>query len=386
MFFFSTVFAYTILNNLNEVIMKVSYDVASGQSSYVTGKTPQTSKEAFIIPNLDEISKTDDVQKADANKNRDFTVTDYDPFKAGEVNLPEWMQTKTTPTRSDEEILKEIEVLAKEHARTGKFQDEDPRFRELMDEYISSVSPDRESILKNSVKEINERIVMEMSGMAGTKEDPVEEARKKNGELIDYFLEAIDAKKGNRKDKEKNDTDIISSLIAARGNIASGSGMGGNNIMASRSNGYYTQVDVDHGDGKITSLVYDNQGNQMPWFTMKGDMYDRVSVQNGAVTSAFFNDSDGQIIMMYSNSNDNRDGIRPITTSTEHARCKEIQAVYNAVYDFSVGRYNPHEEIKLSSTMLTNVNGIGNTNALIKEVYDSTYERLRNEMLSSGAA
>jgi hypothetical protein len=354
---------------------KVSgYIVANSQGGYdAIKKTSQTPSKPFVIPSQEEIAN----EKTAKQTSRDFTVTDYDPFKAGEVSLSEWMQTKTEPKRSDEEILKDIEALAKEHAKTGEFQDNDPRFWKLMNEYVSSVSPDRAGILKKSVTEINERIVMEMSGMAGTAEDPVEEARKKNGELIDYLMKSMDAKKG--KDKEKNDTDIISSLIAARGNIASGSGTSdNNNIIASRSDGYYTQVDVDRGGGKITSLVYDNQGNKMPWFTMKGDMYDRVSVQNGAVTSAFFNDSDGQIIMIYSNSNDNKDGIRQITTREEHTRHQEILSTYNAVYDFSIGRYNQHEQPNINGAMLTDVNGIGDTRALIKEAYNSTYERLRS--------
>jgi hypothetical protein len=323
--------------------MKISSSIADIQSTYGSEKTSQTSsKKAFIIPNLDEVAKTDNAQKPS-----------YDPFKAaktGSVNLPEWMQTKTTPTRSDAEILKEIEALAKEHAMTGQFQDGDPRFKALMDEYVSSVSPDRESILKNSITEINERIAMEMSGMARTaSEDPMEKAKKKDGELIDYLIKAIDAKNGK------------------------------NNIIATRSDGYYTAIDFNRGGGNVTTLVYDSQGNKMPWMTMKGNMYDMVSVQNGVVTSAFFYDSNGQVIMTYSNGNDNKDGLAQIQTNAEHTRYKEMQAVYNAVYDFSIGRYNPHEQPNIITKVLTNVNGIVDTPALVKGVYDSTYERLRSE-------
>ena len=69
----------------------------------------------------------------------------------GSANLPRFgfIHTKTEPTRSDEEILKEIEALGKEHAKTGKFRNDDERFWELIDEYISSVSPDRRSILES---------------------------------------------------------------------------------------------------------------------------------------------------------------------------------------------------------------------------------------------
>ncbi|MDR0515589.1 MAG: hypothetical protein LBH25_00920 [Fibromonadaceae bacterium] len=62
--------------------------------------------------------------------------------------------------------------------------------------------------------------------------------------------------KGNAKD-----IDIINSKIASRGNnIATGSNAYSNdNIIATRSDGYYTILDIDRGGGKITSLVYDNQ-------------------------------------------------------------------------------------------------------------------------------
>jgi hypothetical protein len=359
--------------------MKVSYNMVSDIYGYGTEKTSQPPTNPFVIPSQEEIANEKTATQTTVTNNF------YDPFKAaktGSVSLPEWMNTKTEPKRSDEEILKDMEALAKEHAKTGQFfQDNDPRFKELMDEYVSSVSPDRESILKNSTNEINERITSELAGMAGAEEDDAVKEEKRKSELLDYLMEAIDPKKGKRK--EKSDTDIISSLMAVRGNnIATGS----DNIIASRGDGYYTAVDVDRGGGKVTTLIYDNQGNKMPWFTMKGDMYSDVSVQNGVVTNAFFNDSDGQLVMIYSNGNDNKSGLRQIETRDEYTRRKELQAVYNAVYDFSIGRYNPHEEIKMSGTMLTHVNGIGDPTALIKEVYDSTYERLRNEMFSSGVA
>jgi hypothetical protein len=69
-------------------------------------------------------------------------------FRLGS-EVPTQEPTKTEPTRSDEEILKEIEALGKEHAKTGKFRNDDERFWELIDEYVSSVSPDRRSILES---------------------------------------------------------------------------------------------------------------------------------------------------------------------------------------------------------------------------------------------
>jgi len=87
----------------------------------------------------------------------------YDRFgtgaKIGNMRLPNFkenneMYTKTEPTRSDEEILKDIAELAKRHAEKGTFHNADNEYLDLFKEYISSVSPDRESILTSSLKEI----------------------------------------------------------------------------------------------------------------------------------------------------------------------------------------------------------------------------------------
>jgi len=79
--------------------------------------------------------------------------------KIGTVNLPNFKNnnegfTKTEPTRSDEEILEAMRELAKKHAENGTFHNADNEYLDLFKEYISSVSPDRESILTNSLKEI----------------------------------------------------------------------------------------------------------------------------------------------------------------------------------------------------------------------------------------
>jgi len=341
--------------------MKISYNVASGQSSYVTEKTPQPPTKPFVIPTEEVAGEKTTTQNASANN--------YDPFKAaetGSVTLPSWINTKTEPRRSDEEILKEIEKLAKEHAKTGQFQDSDPRFKALMDEYVSSVSPDRGSILANSTKEISERIASELAELvaklAEMAEIEAEEEEKRKNELLDYLMDAIAPKKG----KKKNDIDIISSFIATRGNnIAAG----GNSIIASRNGGDYTAVNVD-------------QGNKMPWM-MKSDMYN-ANVTNGVVTSAFFYDEKGNMVMHY----DDKGGLRQEETNEEHKKRKELQAVYNAVYDFSVGRYNPHDRPRIgtkTNNIMTSVNGIEDARPLIKEVYDRTYDRLRSEIANSVA-
>jgi hypothetical protein len=220
------------------------------------------------------------------------------------------MQTKKTPTRSDVEILKDMEELAKEHARTGEFQShDDKRFAKLIDEYVSSVSPDREGLLK----------------------------------------------------KETNDSDIMSNIIARGNNIAE-NGNANNNIIATRNDGYYTAVDYDRGDGKVTTLVYDNQGNKMPWMTIKSDMYD-INVMNGVVDNGFFRDENGDTIASYHNNK-----LYQQYTKSENERMQEIVGTYNAAFDVAYRR------------LKNNNNGT----STMDKAYNSTYERLRSESGVSG--
>jgi hypothetical protein len=78
--------------------------------------------------------------------------------KIGSVRLPDFkdvrMYTKTEPLRSDEEIKEDIARIAREDAEKGKFHNQTKEYLELKKEYISPVSPDRESIITNSTKEI----------------------------------------------------------------------------------------------------------------------------------------------------------------------------------------------------------------------------------------
>jgi len=78
--------------------------------------------------------------------------------KVGNIRLPDFknlgLYTKTEPLRSDEEIKEVITKLAKEDAEKGKFQSQTKEFLELENEYVSSVSPDRESIITNTTKQI----------------------------------------------------------------------------------------------------------------------------------------------------------------------------------------------------------------------------------------
>jgi hypothetical protein len=87
----------------------------------------------------------------------------YDQYgtgpKIGSVNLPNFRDnnegcTYSKPTRSDEEILKDIAEMAKKHAENGTFHHMNNEYLDLYKEYVSSVSPDREGILTNSLKEI----------------------------------------------------------------------------------------------------------------------------------------------------------------------------------------------------------------------------------------
>jgi hypothetical protein len=340
------------------------YIVANGQGGYdVVEKTSRAANaKPFTIPTEELIDdKPAQTQKVSAVISSTVSGTlsfykkcDYDPFKdiaqTGNVNLPDYMQTKTTPTRSDEEILKELEELAKEHARTGQSSTSDERFLKLMDEYISSVSPDRTSILKSAVTEINGRLGNGMTNsqdysmsdiyqqIDSQRTHKTDEDKKKEKELIDYLLEVL-------KSKGKNNNEIMSNNIADLGN----------NVIASRSDGYYTQVDIDCGGGRITSLTYDCYGKLMPQVGLKSDMYD-MWAENGVAKDARIFDSNGEWVMTY----DGKE-LSQHYTKEEDERRQEMDAVYHAAYDVASGRhfgtkYHPSE--------------------IYKEAYNSTYERL----------
>jgi len=110
---------------------------------------------------IDAITAREDIRMYGALRS-----TRNQPFgtgpKIGTVRLPNFKEnnegyTKTEPIRSDEEILKDIAEMAKKHAEKGTFHNADNEYLDLMKEYISSVSPDREGILTNSLKQISEK-------------------------------------------------------------------------------------------------------------------------------------------------------------------------------------------------------------------------------------
>ena len=261
----------------------------------------------------------------------------------------------TASKRSDAEILKDMEKLALEHARTGQFQDEDPNFNKLMDEFVSSVSPDRDSIFKSKMAEIENRLQSEIYP-----EDMKDlEEEEKNKDMSDYLLKELSNKNG--KDK-----DTIASNIAARGNnIADPSNK--SNIVAKRQHSDYTSIDFDYGGGKITTVNYDNSGKFLSK-TFKGDMYDVTGIKDNKVSCASFYDNNGEKIMGYDN------GVRyDIHTSAEEARFQEMLGVYNASRDFVLGKYHPPSG---SAGPQKDVNDYSSSVGTQREAYISTYERL----------
>ena len=328
--------------------MKVSYDMVSDIYGYGTEKTSQASSKPFTIP-TEEIpsEKPAQTKKADPGVCGKLSYVGKfdksDPF--GTTEAFNNMLTKTTPTRSDEEILKDIEELAKEHAKTGKFQD-DQKFTELMYEFISSVSPDRKSIIENSNAEINERIASETYPGKLDEED-----KKEKKELIDYFIEAIGT--GTSKDKEKYDNDIISNNIATRGNYIAAGENTPYNITSVKNNGDHTVMELNYGGGKTTTLTYDKISGELVSRTMEGNVYRAGNLENNVIKVASYYDDNGEWVASYGN-----DKFNTLVTKAEAERSSVILGVYNAAYDVAYGRHLPNSN----------------------QTYHSTYERLTSEI------
>jgi len=317
------------------------YVIANAQGGYnVVTKTSQTvSTKPFVIPTEEVATQTATqpykVSKSfthDFNSKDALTYIGYDDFdifkeikETGSFNIPKYMSTKTEPTRSDEEILKDIETLAKEHARMGIRDHADKRYAKLMDEYVSSVSPDREGLLREQTSEILERLEKEV--YIGEDEVP-----KENKELIDFLMEAIDPKKAGNK--EKNDNDLISSFIATRGNSiatsSNGSAYDNSKIISTQTDGYYTQVYYDRGEGRVTALVYDNAGNLQPGIWLKSDVYEATVREKGVVDHAFFYNENGESIASYHDKK-----LLQKYTSAENKRMQEVLNAYNEAYDLA---------------------------------------------------
>ncbi|MDR3002250.1 MAG: hypothetical protein LBU89_13435 [Fibromonadaceae bacterium] len=323
------------------------YSVASNYSSYNAGKTSQTSNKSFTIPTEAPMIGPLTFQRKDSS---------YNPFKdiaeTGNVNFPEWMQTKTTPARSDEEILKDIEELAKEHARIGvsksKLED-DERFLKLMYEYISSVSPDREGILKSSVMEINERLENEFPGAVNSQY---------------YSMSDIYRQVDSQRTKEDEDKkEPIDYLIEMLKNKEKAKGSSGGTISSITKNGDYYTIDVDYGGGKKSTLNYTNSGEFVS-MQMQGNNYfvGGIDSSSGTVTAAQFFDDSGYRIMDYNPNG----GLYQKYTEEESKRMQDVFGTYNAVYYVATGDNKGYE-------------------AFNKEAYNSTYERLMSEKANSVA-
>jgi len=295
------------------------YSIASNYGGYGAERTSSTNTKPFTIPNSKE--------EAHMIGQLSFVgVRNYSPFKdiaeTGSVNFPKLMQTKTTPTRSDEEILKELEELAKEHARTGEFQSGDKYF-ELLDEYVSSVSPDRAGILKSAVAEINERLNPQGNSdysmstafqqINSQRTDKTGEEKKEEKEPIDYFLETL-----KNKGKPKGSSGTISSIT---------------------KNGDSYSVNIDHGGGMTTTLNYAN--GEFASMQIQGNNYSVGGIENGsnAVTYAEFYDDNGKKTMFFNGNDDEGHGLKQAYTEAEGERSKKLLAVYNAAYNVAAGRH-----------------------------------------------
>jgi hypothetical protein len=325
------------------------YIVANAQGGYdVIGKTSTTSTKPFTIP-TEELTGEKQTQKILNN-------ADTNPFDASSFNFKDWcskldpifgkqMLTKTEPTRSDEEILKDMAELARKHARQGTFHEQDKEYLDLYKEYVSPVSPDREGILNRAVNEIIDRTKQDedytmsdiyqqvRSQTADKKEEEDEEKEKK--ELLDYFLEML-ANKGNKK----GSSGTISSITR---------------------NGDCCLVTIDNGGGMTTTLGFVN--GEFSGMQMHGNNYSGVQLENGgmvgSVEHAMFKDDNGNLIAIYYNKG-HMSGLRSAPTNEEIERQKEVLAAYNAGYDFAIGRNltPPSSESHL------------------KEIYNNTYDNL----------
>jgi len=267
------------------------YGVSYNYNNYGTSANKDKTSSAFAVA-LDEKIKTE--SKKSSNTNQTNQV--YDPLEdmatTGSVSLPSWIYTKTELTRSEEEIIKDIIEVAKRHAEQGTFQDEgDDEFNSLVKEWTSPVSPDREEILKRTMKEIYEKkdLIPKKSG----KEE-------KNYDMISTLMQAL------KTEKEKVNK------------IESGSNEGARNrvigtVFNMEGDNYYACVEDDKLKGAMirddsgkTVLIFDNVGSsgqlslKQSWTEEEGirrakllevynETYKSVSSSNGFVSGNAFN-------------------------------------------------------------------------------------------------
>jgi len=353
--------------------MNISGYIAAGSWDYDVAQISQTtSTKSFTIP-TEKLTGEKQMQK-------NLNNADTNPFNASSFNFKNWcanketsfdiqMYTKTEPTRSDEEILKDMAELAKKYARQGTFHELDKEYLDLMKEYMSSVSPDREGILNRAVNEIIERTKQDgdytmseiyqqvKSQTAVQKVEEEEKKEKEKKELLDYFLEIL-ANKGNKK-----------------GSVGT--------ISSVTQNGDCYKITVDNGGGMTTTYGYVN--GEFTGMQMNGNNYSGVQLENGSmvgsVESAMFTDDDGNLIAAYFDKSEIR-GFRSAPTYEETERRKEVLAAYNAGYDFAVGRYLPIPDSDPNKETLIIGGRSPTSNAKSQEIYNSTYNSLRNNAVA----
>jgi len=251
------------------------YGVSYNYSSYNSSANKAKTSSAYAVA-LDEKIKTESKKSSNTNQ----TNQAYDPFedmaRTGSVSLPSWIYTKTELTRSEEEIIKDIIEVAKRHAEQGTFQAEDDEFQSLVKEWTSPVSPDREEILKRTMKEIYEKkdLIPKKNG----KEEG------KNFDMINTLLQAL------KTDKEKIDK------------IESGSNGGARN--------------------RVIGTV----------FNMEGDNY-YACVEDDKLKGALIRDDSGKYVMAFDSLNSSGQlSLSQSGTEEEGIRRAKLLEVYNETY------------------------------------------------------
>jgi len=351
-----------------------AYIVANGQSGYdFIEKTSQTATKPFTIP-TEEFATEKSTQKMNDGKTK--------PFEAGSFDFKDWrskldpaydiqMYTKTEPARSDEEIIKDIVELAKKHAQQGIDRDKDKEYLDLMEEYISSVSPDREGILNRSVNEIIGRTsqgedysmdaAFQQVDSQRTKKDKEDEK-----ELIDYLLESL-----KTKGSGKINGDVMGKIINDVMNRISDGNISNNaeNVDITNAGNYYV-VSIDHGGGMKTNFTYDFNGEFLDRGLI-GNNYTAGDEGHGSkLASADFKDDNGDRIATYLKDF----GFHSSPTKAETERRQEIATAYNAGYDFALGKYSPPSQPPFASDFKPYEE--------LKEIYESTYRGLTNSIVA----
>ncbi len=97
----------------------------------------------------------------------------YAVIRIGGVSMPDyndyWYNTKSTPSKNDEQYKEAIIEQAKRDYSRGKFQNDSSDYRSLIKGYVSAVSPDRKSIIAEGLTLISKSPPTEDVGLADIK-------------------------------------------------------------------------------------------------------------------------------------------------------------------------------------------------------------------------